>query len=618
MKKKSKTIQSSLFFTYSLIILITFTILVTFFYLTVSDLLKTNAFESIDSLSNSILEKLDMEIRDMDSVSMRILYSNLVKERFAIYNLYANLEENNVHEIENKIDRLTNIKELIDIFVAIIGPSNLGSPKGIQQINLYSFNGGMIGTGTDSRTLDISVNDAYWYEEVITESGKKFLTKPHTDERLAKFNSSSRGKYYISLCRVFFGPYNSPQGILEVKKYYDTIFESINSYLNQKVSRESVYVYDKQGCLIYPYSDNSQKVYDYYQVIEQNTPEENSLTIRNPLTKENELINYKYSDYTGWTVIVAVSEAELLKPLHKFTKITFIVALMVLFLGLLLSFTAAKKLTTPISKLNKAIKSLNWNTISSSAPKELNSGLNELEELNWAFQKMNVELKRSIDDMLLAKSHEMQARMLALQSQMNPHFLYNTLATVSVMAEENMNEQIISLCDNMSYMLRYISSDDSSLVGMKTEIEYTLKYLECIKMRYGDDLQYNIHIAEKMEPVKIPKLVIQPLVENALKYGTNKKPPWRIQIEGTVNKGFWKVLVIDNGPGFNEESLEFINKKIHEINKINLLPSLELDGMGLLNIYMRLKLTYKDKMIFKIYNIEEGGACVTIGGEIRV
>jgi len=262
------------------------------------------------------------------------------------------------------------------------------------------------------------------------------------------------------------------------------------------------------------------------------------------------------------------------------------------------------------------IRTFDLESISTTFPKKLNSGLNEIEDLNQAFQKMNIKMKKSLDDLILSQQQEMQSRMLALQSQMNPHFIYNTMATISAMAEENMNEQIVEMCGNLSDMLRYISSDREPLVKLSTEIEYTEKYLACMKFRHGNKLSYSIEIDEEMKEIRIPKLVIQPLVENALKYGTCQQPPWMIRITGYKTNTYWQINVQDTGPGFDSEKLKYINQNIQDINQSGLMPSLELDGMGLLNIYVRLKLSYKNQVIFQISDSISGGARITIGGSV--
>jgi two-component system sensor histidine kinase YesM len=338
----------------------------------------------------------------------------------------------------------------------------------------------------------------------------------------------------------------------------------------------------------------------------------------NPSTQEKELLSAHRSELTDWTTLMIVSEKQLLEPLASFTRRTVPVALIILMFAIVLSFIAAKRITLSILKIHKLIRSIRLKDLgigNEAASRELNSGVTELDQLHWSFVKMSVRLKESMDELLLSQSQEIQAKLVALQSQMNPHFLYNTLATISVMAEENMNREIVAMSENMSDFLRYISSE-RSYVPLETELLHTEKYLEINQIRHGDKLCYSFEIDERLFLLKVPKLIIQPLVENALKFGTKKEPPWIIRIYGETKGGCWKITVSDNGPGFNEESFKHLFARIREMDETKILPALQLDGMGLLNIYIRLQLSYGEQALFTIAKNAGGGTDVTIGGPI--
>ncbi len=118
--------------------------------------------------------------------------------------------------------------------------------------------------------------------------------------------------------------------------------------------------------------------------------------------------------------------------------------------------------------------------------------------------------------------------------------------------------------------------------------------------------------------VQVPSLIIEPLVENCTKYGVNVDPPWRIDVEGKQTENRWEITVTDNGPGFPEEKLTAIRNKLSEIHPYTDVPKLKLDGMGLLNIYIRLKLLYGEQAYFSAGNSLEGGAQVVVGGPMDI
>ena len=165
--------------------------------------------------------------------------------------------------------------------------------------------------------------------------------------------------------------------------------------------------------------------------------------------------------------------------------------------------------------------------------------------------------------------------------------------------------------------MRYISSDSDQMVYLRDEVKHTKSYLECMKLRYDNELNYNINIPEDMMEYKIPKLCLQLIVENAIKFSTKKKGPWTINIDGLITSQYWEIHITDNGPGFSPEALDILQKEIEKIDQTGFLPNLEINGMGLMNIYIRFKLLYNGKHIFRLSNNVSEGARVTIGGAIE-
>ena len=594
-----------MFITYSLIISVSVLVFCISFYVWGYTLLKSQAKTEISNLSTTFSQTLDNQIKVMDSVSINVLYSNLVKQTFSNY-----IALNEGKSIDDTTaSRLDNTKQLTDVLMGILGPN-----MPVKQVNLYDFNGHMFATGTYDTSVNLSVNSLSWYKPVVSNAGIKYLTLPHDDVQVSRPINANINEKYISLCREYFDRYNNPQGIVEVEQDYNTIFGLLqNDNLNKK--NESIYVFNNSGDIIYPLNLSKKEIGSYLKYVNPTSSQIGFVAIKNSSTKQNELSSYVHSTYTGWTTVVVISEQAFLQPIYIFTLVILLFTFALLILALYLSFVTAKKITSPISKLRKLVKNIDYNAIPTESLTKINSGFIELEELNQAFLKMNLRVKKSVEEAMLSHQNEMQSRMLALQSQMNPHFLYNTLSIISAMAEENMNQQIKEICINVSDMFRYISSD-TSLIEIDNEIRYINQYISCVKYFYGNKLSCTINIDTEMNKLKIPKLLIQPLVENAVKYGTKNAPPWIIKVRGYIEDDHWQIDVEDNGPGFDIQELNILNQKINDIDQTGLLPSLEIEGMGLLNTYMRLKLTYGNSTIFKIINNASEGTTISIGGSI--
>ncbi|MDR6884117.1 histidine kinase [Bacillus sp. 3255] len=611
---KYRNIQTILFSTYSLLIVIVFTVLVAWFYLWASDLIRKNATDSLESMGQSMQDSIDSEFRKLNDVSLNVMYSNLVKNHFQRYLSLTKNEDikqtstANVSPFDNSVQ---NAKELTDILTAAIGPS-----RPVEQLYLYDFKSKVYGNGFDNGERTYVPSEKSWFEPVMNNADGKYIALPVPDEEMSRFISSSQEQYSVSLFRLFYDTYNAPMGIIEVKQYFNRVFKSAIDFTERNPYQAKVLVYNHAGDIIFPTNADKDR-YEPYMSFKGKVDPGTGQSFLNPDTGEKALLSLHHSDFTGFNTVMIVSESKLLSPLFTFAKRTVLIALVILLLAIVLSFLAAKRITRPILNIHRSIKSMRLEDLGTvrAAAFELNSGLNELDQLHGSFVKMSMRLKQSMEDLLMSQHQELQAKLVALQTQMNPHFLYNTLTTIQVMAQENMNEEIVAMTENMSDFLRYFSTD-GSLVALKEEVLHTRKYLEINQIRFSRKLHYEFRLDERILDLHIPKLIIQPLVENSLKFATKQNPPWFIRVTGTMDARSWRIEVSDNGGGFSEESLSHLHNKIREINETNVLPLLKLNGMGLLNIYIRLKLMYGNETIFRIGNGPGQGATVLIGGTL--
>lgn len=579
MRKHIQTIHIQLFLYYSIFILFLITVIVGGFYFYISTDLKERAYESLYETTLRIQEQVDNEIRIMNDISIRIFYSNLIKDRFEIY-----LSESSPSE------GFTNQLILRDIFMAIMGPM-----QPVFQINLYDLTGEVIGAGYFNSVTRVNLKDISWLEKTRSAEGAKIITAP-------PYNKNKFNKPVISLCRVFYDNFNIESGYIEVIQEYETVFKGPLS----ENSDPDIYIYNEEGILLFP--ENSRGVSNPDQIL----AGEN--TVRNPDSGEDEIAVASLSEYNNWIVIAVISKNKLLLNLRLITRSILIILLIALSASLLISYFLSRRITQPINQIHQTIKEINLETLSPTALLPLNSGFNELEELQQAFNKMNIRLKQSMEETLILKTQELQARMLALQAQMNPHFLYNTISNISIMAEENSTDEIIHICEELSSMLRYVSGNDQTPTTLKQEIDHMLNYLRLMKYRYLEKIEFTVDIPESMFSIVIGKLMIQPLVENALKYGTNIDPPWKIFVRGRIEQNLWILEIQDNGHGFESHTLDKLRGQINDPELKLIIPSLQLEGMGILNIAARLQLLYGSNAIMKLQNLSQGGASITLGG----
>jgi len=609
LRKKSKTIQSTLFITYFYILIVVLIAFMTFYIISESKKIKNNAFLLMTQNVNTISSYLDEEAETLDTIAQNIAYSNLIKERFTNY---INSSEINSSTDQNlAYSNVQNTKILIDMLTAILGPN-----QPVVQIYLYSLDKGVFGVGLDNTTSKSSAKDFLWYEPFMASDYYRLLTCDR-DERLEKFYSYKSGSTFISLYEMYYDTYGIPQGIIEVKNSVSFLSPKIKNIV--KSYDEDIYVFDQDGTSIYPEFSVS-KYSSYFSFISSKEKSIDADHVVSYRYDKNTYLFFKTSENTGFTVAIAVKNSSLLTPIYEYIKINGVALVIIALAMLLLSFIAAHIITTPITKIYRQVQSFKLdlaNPTKDISP-DIDTYIIEFNTLYSALITMQKKAQKSMEREINLQNQEMQSRMLALQSQMNPHFLYNSLASIQSMADEHMYNEIHLMCQNISSILRYISSNKELSVPLNLEMKNTIDYLLCMKIRYDDDLIYEIMIPDEMQNIKIPKLCLQLLVENSIKFTTKSiKPPWKIIIKGTLTTIYWELSISDNGAGFSQSEIDNLNAEIEEINKTGLLPNLEICGMGLMNIYIRLKLLYKGSHIFRISNLAQGGAIVTIGGKIN-
>jgi two-component system sensor histidine kinase YesM len=139
-----------------------------------------------------------------------------------------------------------------------------------------------------------------------------------------------------------------------------------------------------------------------------------------------------------------------------------------------------------------------------------------------------------------------------------------------------------------------------------------------MKMRYGNDFIYDSQISEETKEILIPKLIVQPIVENVFKHGFTSSPPWHLKITTTTSDDKWLIYIEDNGGCLTDEEKETLLSTFDNLDKNIEMKSLKIGGMGLKNVYLRLQLLYSDQAVFSIDTSKEHKTIFIIGGPIHL
>lgn len=547
----------------------------------------------MNTLNSSFQTQVDAAIQNLDTVSVNINYSNMSK---------SVLDQSFELTISDRM-----LSDMADLFTSISGTEIKAD-----QINLYDYSGRVLQVGLSTLVKNADESQMEWIDKTRELEGSKIITKPYNTDIYSK--SAKYKQWFLSLYRSFFNQYGRPVGAIETVKQCKSIFKSVISYEKKnKGDAASVYIFDKDGGLVYPYEVTEEKAADIEKYFSSAIIPDSKLPFQSPINKTNEYASKIVSKYTGYTFLTVQPESAVLAPVYNLLKILLAVVAAFLFVSAFVSYRLSRSLVKPIKHLKHIIQRLELDTLGQEKATSYPVSVNELEELYQAFQHMSDNLKDSMNQLMEAKEQEVKSRTLALQTQINPHFYYNSLSSIMVLAENGDNEVVVKMCRNLSKIMRYITNTAGTTVPLREEIDYVEKYLYCMKVRYQTSLNYTIDIDERLLEETVPKLIIQPIVENAIKYGSDCVPPWHITVRGYIEEDHWQIDVCDTGNGFTQEAIDKITRNIEEAVKNPGMPELKINGLGTLNVYLRWKLFCKDDIIFTYGNTADGHGIVSIG-----
>ena len=589
--KAPQKLQSVLFSYYLIIPMIVMIAFSVFFYKYVSDILISRESNSLNTLNSSISDRLDSTITDLDYTSANINYAARRSNAFSEF-----FDHNTSSE---------SLSNIADLAVAING-----TDLKADQINLYDLQGSTIRIGMLNKNDSTDLSKLSWVDDTQKLNGSKFITTPYETTRYSV--GSGYSKWYISVCRILTKSLGNSTGYIEVVKKCPSLFSPITNYVRSADSPAEFYVFNKTGELIYPYdiSDEDKDKFSSYSSL---LMLDNSNSIKDPVTGRQIRFARETSAYSGWTCLAIQQDRVILRPVISLTVILLIVVIVLLLLIVFLSYSLSKNMVKPVKHLKHIIQRLGVDNLGQEKTDNYNPTYQELGELYQEFQKMSESLNTSMGDLIESRQQELKSRSMALQSQTDPHFYYNTLSCIIVLADNHKDDEVIKLCRTLSQLMRYITSSSSDAVTVATEINYINKYLYCMKIRYQSNLKCVVDIDERIMSCAIPKLLIQPIVENAIKYGTDCIPPWTITISGTGTPSDWQITVSDTGNGFDGKAIEMLRSRMNECDDNHGMPELQINGLGMINVYLRWKIYAKHCAIFEFGNTEEGHAFVKIG-----
>ncbi|WP_342041789.1 cache domain-containing sensor histidine kinase [Bacillus sp. OTU2372] len=378
----------------------------------------------------------------------------------------------------------------------------------------------------------------------------------------------------------------------------DSVIEMLKS---EKES--SVYLLNKQGQIVYNPNNNKAPAVDFKKIIKQiNNSKKNVYYLKD----KKGYIFFQKAFNNQVTIVKVIPKTMIMNGVTKTLVYAIIIGVFSIILTIFLSIFIALRTTKPIIQLVDAMHEVEENNFDVRIETDRNDEIGLLEK---RFTSMVFRINELIEKEYKSEIATKEAQFKALQAQINPHFLYNTLQLVGGMAVAHNAERIYRVISALSDMFRYITGKQGDMVLIENEIEHIKNYLYIQNQRFDGKIETDIFVEEGTEGYKIPMLTIQPLVENAFNHGFEQKVGnWKLSVE--VQKVFddIEITITDNGVGIPEEKLKSL---IGQIN--NLSQPFKIKGsIGIKNVAARIGLYFGNDYGLDIFSEVDNGTQIVI------
>ena len=570
-----RSIQMTISLSFTAISLVSMTFMVIAFYAHFTRTIRENAVTQNKQIINQVSWNLNSYLKDMMNIS-DTMYYNVIKK--------VDLTDGSIGEEMNLLyeankDNLTSI-----VCATEDGAIIAASP-------------------VETRKAGVDLKKEEWFINALDKIENYHFSTPHVQNIF----TSSNYRYYwvVSLSRsvelTFFG--NTKPGVVLVDMNYSGIEQMFDKVNDNGVGY--VYLIDNDGQIIYH-------------------PKQRALYLG--MVKENNLKHATYQDkeysevfdgqqrevvvktvgYTGWKIVSVTPVSELAIDYSQLRlymmMIIIITILLVLFGNVIISYIV----TDPIRRLEESLVYLEDMAGTVDEEKIYIGGTPEIEHLGRTIKSMVGEMRKLTDEMVREQKEKRRSELDALQSQINPHFLYNTLDSVVWMIESERYKDAISMVTSLAQLFRISLSKGKNIISIHDEIVHANNYLKIQKVRFKNKFTANIDIDPNIEQCATIKLIVQPLIENAIYYGVEHMDgEGEITVKGYEKDGDIYISVSDNGMGIPEETLKtLLVDKARSRGRGS--------GIGLWNVNQRISLYFKGDYGLKIDSELDEGTTVTI------
>ena len=569
---KNLSIQSSIFMYFTVTAIIAIALISLIIFQRFTNSLNATIIEENSGIVGQLGESVDSYLRNAMKVSDSIYY-NVIKNT----------------DISND-----DIKKGMNLIY--VNNDNM-----IDDIALISGKGELIESMPALRLKDNSnVLEKDFFKKSMAESEYINFSMPHIRDLFDRNENSY--SWVISLSRAVevTDEGKATQALLLINlnyRYFEEIFSNVNLG-----NGGYVYLTNDMGDIIWHPKQNEIYSGRFNEDNKYAATLKDGITVEN-LRGKNITLNVRTIGYTGWKLVGVTPSAALGIDGIKFRFFVLFVADLFLFLLAMINAFISDKISNPIKRLDGSVREIESGNLDVEI---LPSGSYEVEHLGKSIKNMLGRIKVLMSDLVAEHNAKRKSEFDTLQSQINPHFLYNTLDIIVWMIENENSDKAVNIVTALAKFFRISLSKGKNIITVKDEVEHVRNYLMIQNMRFKNRFEYSIDVDEKVLSYSSLKLMLQPLVENAIYHGMEfMDGDGEIDVKVFKEDNSLYFTITDNGLGMSEDMVETLLSK-------DFVPSKKGSGIGVKNVNERIKLYFGSEYGLKVESEPDEGTKITI------
>lgn len=558
--------QAKIFIAFSLVILFALTSIGAIIYINLTGSIKENAVTYVTESIRHADDSLSAVLQDVEHIG-----SIVVTNQENVIDILRS------EHYEVTYDWFLEQKQIVGFLKSLIAYKS-----SISRISIVGLNGKVFYEGLPY--MDKTNLNHATIEHIVSASGRKVYHKQSTIETgWDEMVTFGRAIKYS----------NQPIGVVMIDIQYDVIQ---NAYDIRPSEDSQIYVLDTGGTPVYASNPDMPEEAVLHSLIGTTLVKESNIG-----GKPHLIVTYT-SELTGWTTIGMIPEHTLIKDSIQLRTQIIQVVLLVFVIVLVVSIAVTTRIMKNLRKLRNTmlwVKDGNLTVIDPIESKD------EIGQLSVVFKEMVDQVKTLMEDIKHGEQHKREAELTALQAQIRPHFLYNTLNTIKYLAKLRNAGNIEEVSTALIQLLRGVLGNTKQFITIEEELDYVQSFIKIQKYKYIEPIDIHLHVDPALLHCKIIKLSIQPIVENAIIHGIGQlREKGQLIIKVQREESDIRIEVTDNGNGMSPDKIEQV------LSKSNTTTSESFNSMGVSNVQERMRMMYGEPYGLRIYS--EPGLYTTV------